>query len=147
MKEMVKRRLKLGKDEERAKRRYLPTNYHRDIYLKIHYFKQQDSSMENYLAEFVNLIINGHLQEFEDQVIARYLVGLRFNIARVIFMQPYNTLHDVIKLALKIEDLNKYGSSITTKSVAKERFAKGLTYWNNNGSKTILTPQVKIEVH
>ena len=50
-------------------------------------------------------------------------------------MQPYNTLHDVIKLALKVEALNKYGSSITSKSVAKERFSKGSTNWNTNGSK------------
>ena len=50
-------------------------------------------------------------------------------------MQPYNTLHDVIKLALKVEALNKYGSSITSKSVAKERFAKGSTNSNTNGSK------------
>ena len=42
-------------------------------------------------------------------------------------MQPNNTLHDVIKLSLKVEALNKYGSSITNKSVAKGRFAKGLT--------------------
>ena len=62
-------------------------------------------------------------------------------------MPPYNTLHDVIKLALKVEALNKYGSSITTKSVAKERFAKGSTYWNTNGSKNTLTPQVKSEEH
>ena len=55
-------------------------------------------------------------------------------------MQPYNALHDVIKLALKVEALNKYESSITTKSVAKERFVKGSTSWNPNGSKPILTP-------
>ena len=103
--------------------------------------------MEEYSTEFENLIINGGLQESEEQDIAHYLVGLRFDIARVIFMQPYNTLHDVIKLALKVEALNKYESSITTKSVAKERFAKVLTYLNTNSSKTTLKPQVMSEVH
>ena len=53
----------------------------------------------------------------------------------------------MIKLAFKVEDLNKYGSSITTNSVSKGRFAKNLTYWNTNGSKTTLKPQVKSEVH
>ena len=39
-------------------------------------------------------------------------------------MQPYNTLHDVIQLTLKVKALNKYESSITTMSVAKGRFAQ-----------------------
>ena len=53
----------------------------------------------------------------------------------------------MIKLALKVEALDKYESSITTRSVAKERFAKGSTSWNPNGSKPTLTPQVKSKVH
>ena len=97
------------------------------------------------MSEFENLIING--DTCKRQVTACYLVGLRFDIGRVIFMQPYNTLHDVIKLALKVEALNKHGSSITTKSVTKERFAKGSTSWNPNGGKPTPTPQVKSKVH
>ena len=103
--------------------------------------------MEEYLAEFEKLIINGDLQESEEQVITRYLVGLRFDIVRVIFMQPYNTLHDVIQLTLKFEALNKYESSITTMSVAKRRFAKDSTSKNPSDAKTSPKPQVKSEVH
>ena len=40
VKDMVKIRFKLRKYEKIAKRNYLPDNYHRDIYLKIHNFKQ-----------------------------------------------------------------------------------------------------------
>ena len=72
--------------KKELKMKYLPLNYRQDIYLKIQNFKQQDLSVEEYSTEFENLIINGDLQEFEKQVIARYLVGLRFNIVRVIFM-------------------------------------------------------------
>ena len=53
----------------------------------------------------------------------------------------------MIKLALKVEALNKYGSSTTTKSVVEKSFVEVLTSWNPNDSKTILTPQVKNEVH
>ena len=62
-------------------------------------------------------------------------------------MQPYNTLHDVIKLALKVEALNKYGSSITTKSVTKERFAEGSTSWNPNGGKPCTAPKNTLEFY
>ena len=52
--------------KKEMKRRYFPTNYHQDIYLQFHNFKQQDLSVEEYLAKFVNLIITGDLQEAEE---------------------------------------------------------------------------------
>ena len=64
-------------------------------------------------------MIKGDLQEAEEQSIARYLAGMRFEIARLIYLQPYNTLQDVMELALKVESLNKYETSITTKSTTK----------------------------
>ena len=107
------------KMKKELKMRYLHTNYRQDIYFKIQNFKQQDLNVEEYSAEFENLIINGDLQESKEQLIASYLVALTVDIARVIFMQQYNTLQDVIKLSLKVEDLNKYRSSTTVRSVAK----------------------------
>ena len=59
--------------------------------------------MEEYSAKFVNFIIKGDLQEAEEMCIAHhYIAGLRYGIARVIFLQPYNRLQDVMKLALKV---------------------------------------------
>ena len=82
--------------------KYLSFNYRQDIYLKIQNFKQQDLSVEEYSAKFVNLIIKVDLQEAEEICVAHYIVGLRFDIARVIFLQPYHSLQDVIILALKV---------------------------------------------
>ena len=70
--------------------------------------------MEEYSAEFENLMIKGDLREAEEQSIVGYLVGMRFDISRTIYMHPYNTFQDMIKLALKIEVLT------TTRSVATE---------------------------
>ena len=58
--------------------------------------------MEEFSAEFENLMIKGDLQEVEEQSIVRYLAGLRFKISKTVQLQPYNTLQDVIKLALKL---------------------------------------------
>ena len=88
--------------KKELKRKYLSFNYRKDIYLKIHNFKQQDLSVEGYLAKFLNWIIKGDLQEAEEICIAHYIVGLRYDIARVIFLKPYHSLQDVIKLALKV---------------------------------------------
>ena len=45
------------KMKKEQKIRYLPTNYMIDIYLKFQNFKQQDLSVKEYSAKFVNLII------------------------------------------------------------------------------------------
>ena len=63
--------------------------------------------MEEYSAEFENLMIKGDLQEAEEQSIARYLACLRFEISKTVQLQPYNTLQDVIKVALKVEALKQ----------------------------------------
>ena len=71
---------------------------------------------------------------------------MRFEIATVIYLQPYNTLQDVMKLTLKVEALNKYGSSITTRSTTKEGFIKNSTARSPSGTKTTLKSQVKSDV-
>ena len=53
----------------------------------------------------------------------------------------------MIKLALKVEALNKYRSFTTIRSVAKEGFAKDLISMNPSDYKVTQKPQVKSEVH
>ena len=90
--------------------------------------------MEEYSTEFENLMIKGDLREAEEQSIVGYLVGMRFDISRIIYMHPYNTLQDMIKLALKIEVLT------TTRSVAKEGFVEDSTSRNPTDAKTTPKP-------
>ena len=133
------------KMKKELKRKYLPFHYRQDIFLKIQNLKQQNLTVEEYSAEFENLIIKGDLQEAEEQSIARYLSGLRFEISKTVQLQPYNTLQDVIKLALKVEALNKYGGFTTNR--IKEGFIKNSTSRGPSSAKTTLKPQVKGEVH
>ena len=84
------------------------------------------------------------MQEVEEICIAHKIAGLRFDIAIVIFLQPYHNLQDVMKLALKVGAKNKSGNSTTTKSVANEGFVEVSNSWNHSGTKTTPT-QVKSE--
>ena len=92
-------------------------------------------------------MINGELRKAEEQSIVRYLPSMRFDIARIIYMQPYNTLQDVIKFTLKVEALKKYKSSTITWSVGKEGFSEDSASRNPNDAKTTPKPQVKSEVN
>ena len=131
--------------KKELKRKYLPFHYRQDIFLKIQNLKQQNLTVEEYSAEFENLMFKGDLQEAKEQSIARYLAGLRFKISKTFQLQPYNTLQDVIKLALKVEALNKYGGFTT--NWIKEEFIKNSTSRGPSSAKTTLKPQVKGEVH
>ena len=95
---------------------------------------------------FENLMIKGDVQEAEEQSIAHYLASLRFEIDRVIYLQPYNTLQDVMELGLKVKALIQYVSSITTRSTTKEGFIKSSTVRSPSGNKTTFKPQVRSDV-
>ena len=51
------------KVKKELKRKYLPFHYRQDIFLKIQNLKQQNLTVEEYSAEFENLMIKGDLQE------------------------------------------------------------------------------------
>ena len=52
--------------KKELKRKYLPFHYRQDIFLKIPNLKQRNLTMEEYSAEFENLMIKGDLQEAEE---------------------------------------------------------------------------------
>ena len=54
------------KMKKELKRKYLPFHYCQDIFLKIQNLKQQNLTVEEYSAEFENLMIKGDLQEAEE---------------------------------------------------------------------------------
>uniref|UniRef100_A0A2N9EJL2 Integrase catalytic domain-containing protein n=1 Tax=Fagus sylvatica TaxID=28930 RepID=A0A2N9EJL2_FAGSY len=60
-------------------------------------------SVEEYTVEFDHLMIRCDVVEQEEQMIARYLNGLRVEISDVMQLQPYWTYNDVCKLAMKVE--------------------------------------------
>ena len=115
------------KIKKELKRKYLSVDYHQDIYIKIKNFNQQDLSVEEYLTKILNFIIKRDLQEVKEICIACYIIDLRFDIARVIFLKLYHSLQDVMKLSLKVEAKKKYRNSTITKSVAKGGFVEGST--------------------
>ena len=86
-------------------------------------------TVEEYVQEFETLKIRSGAVEPPRQILARFVPGLKSEIACVVELQRYDTLGEAIQLALKVErqrrsfanraSTNRYGS--VTKS-----------YWSNN---------------
>jgi hypothetical protein len=96
-----------AKMKRELKRKYLPDHYKQDAFMKFHNFKQRELSVEEYTAEFDHLMIRCDVVEQEEQMIARYLGGLRVEISDVVQLQPYWNYYDVCKLAMKVEKQQK----------------------------------------
>ena len=72
------------KMKHELKRKYFPDNYRQDIFLKIHNFRQKEMIVAKYTVEFDHLMLKGKLTKPEEQTIARYLRGLKYEISNVV---------------------------------------------------------------
>ena len=85
--------------------------------MKFHNFKQFDLFVDDYTREFEYLMLKCDVVEPKEQTIARYLGGLKKEIAEVIKLQWYWTFNDVRKLALIVEQQRKDLRRYATKSM------------------------------
>jgi len=82
---------------------FLPESYKQDMYNPIFSLKQNNISVSECMREFEQLPLRGDIHELQEQIVARFLNGLKPLIARKAELQTYFTLNDVFKLALKVE--------------------------------------------
>ena len=92
-------------------------------------------NVEKYTIEFDSLMIKKELREAKEQSIACYLDGLKYEISNVLYLQQYCSLHDVMKLALKVERQLKAKGVTTSRIRTKYGYVKGM------GSMSFPTPK------
>ncbi|XP_061364670.1 uncharacterized protein LOC133308096 [Gastrolobium bilobum] len=83
--------------------KFLPAQYRQEAFIEYHNFRQRDLTVEQYTTEFDRLRMRCDMVEEDEQVIARYLGGLRDEISDVVYLQQYWSYEDVCKLSLKVE--------------------------------------------
>ena len=66
------------------KKKYLPSDYKQETYLKPHNLKQGSMSVDDCTPEFDNLMLKASIKEPEEQTIARYLGGLKYDVANIV---------------------------------------------------------------
>ncbi|KAJ8648415.1 hypothetical protein MRB53_001438 [Persea americana] len=119
--------------------------------------QQRLDSYENHVADVENDSENGSSSGNEDdvnpfhripepepkeQTIARYLGGLKEEVADVVQLQPYWSFNDMRKLALKVEKQQKEAKKRGFRSVAKEsssNWGSAPSYKPNTAAKSSTT--------
>lgn len=90
------------KMKRELRKRFLSENYRQDNFTKFYNFKQYNMAVEEYIKEFEYLMLRCDITEPEEQTIARFLGGLKRELADAIKLQPFWTFNDVRRLAITL---------------------------------------------
>lgn len=86
--------------------------------------------MEDYMLDFHRLVSKNDLNESNEQMIARYVGGLKFFIQEKILLHAILTLDDVVNMADQIEKSTSKSSRFASTSAGQE-VEKHHNNWNS----------------
>ncbi|XP_071924800.1 uncharacterized protein [Coffea arabica] len=95
------------------KKRFVPSHYHRDLYQKYQTLTQGQRSVEDYYKDMEISMLRADIQEDREATMARFLSGLRAEIADQLELQYYVEIDDMVDKAIKIEQRLKRGGTTT----------------------------------
>ncbi|XP_022019164.1 uncharacterized protein LOC110919194 [Helianthus annuus] len=93
---------------------FLPHNFQRLMYQRLLNLKQGAKSVDDYTTEFYQLIVRDDIQEPEEQLVSRYIGGLRVQIMEAVNLFDPLTIPEAHQRALAFEKQNcRVGGSFT----------------------------------
>ena len=90
-------------DWEKMKSHFLPFGYTQALYQRLHSLRQGTRSVDDYTEEFHQLIARNDLSETEEQLVARYLGGLRQTLQDVLSLHSLWTVSEAYQRAFVAE--------------------------------------------
>ncbi|XP_076944916.1 uncharacterized protein LOC143615753 [Bidens hawaiensis] len=86
---------------------FLPHNFQRLMYQHLQNLKQGSRSVDEYTTEFYHLISRNDIQETDEQIVARYIGGLRVQIMDSVNLFDPLTVAEAYQRALAFEKKNR----------------------------------------
>nr|GEW22846.1 reverse transcriptase domain-containing protein [Tanacetum cinerariifolium] len=96
---------------------FIPHNYQQLMYQRLQNLKQGSKSVEDYTTEFYQLITRNDIQEREDQLVSRYIGGLRVQIMDSVNMFDPMTLFNAFQRALAFKKQNRRAGSSSSPAI------------------------------
>lgn len=87
----------------RLRENFLLIDFAQSIFIKFNTLQQGNKSVTDYTEEFYKLMARSSSQESEDQLVARYVNGLKTTIRDEVEMRQLWRLNDAYQLASKVE--------------------------------------------
>ncbi|XP_068638446.1 uncharacterized protein [Aristolochia californica] len=92
-----------AKMKKKMKGQFLPFGYTQTLFKRLHLLQQGSRSVDDYTEEFYQLIARNDLSETEEQMVARYLGGLRQPLQDVLSLHSLWTISEAYQCALIVE--------------------------------------------
>jgi hypothetical protein len=121
----------------KMKAKFIPRDYQITLFRRMQNLRQKLMTVKEYTEEFYRLNIRAGHRESDDEKVARYLNGLRYDIQDELSMLTIRTVEDAYQMALKAEEKlsRKQGqrgrgrSQPRGKAVVQERTQKPKEDW------------------
>ncbi|XP_071901035.1 uncharacterized protein [Coffea arabica] len=126
------------------KRRFVPSHYHRDLYQKLQTLTQGQRSVEDYYKDMEISMLRANIQEDREATMARFLNGLRVEIADQLELQYYVEIEHMVEKAIKIEQRLKRRGTTTNYNPHPQTFPRPFQpRREERGSNAWTTPKPK----
>ena len=86
---------------------FVPNHYYRDLHKKLQTMVQGNRSVEDYYKEMEVTMLQADIVEDQEATMARFLNGLRSEIAELVELQNYVEVWELVDKASKIERIQK----------------------------------------
>jgi Icc-related predicted phosphoesterase len=128
----------------KMKEKFIPRDYQITLFQRMKNLRQKLMSVKEYTEEFYGLNIRAGHHEIDDEKVARYMNGLRYEIQDEMSMMTIQTVEDAYQMALKAEEKlsRKQGqrgrgrSQPRGKTIVQDRNHKPKEYWNKPQTRT-----------
>jgi hypothetical protein len=116
----------------KLKAKFIPKDYQVNMFRKLQNLRQKGLSVKEYTEEFYKLNIRAGHRENDEEKVARYINGLRYEIQDEINMMTMRTMEDAYQVALKAEEKlarkksqrNRGKSPSRGRGIVREKFQK-----------------------
>jgi hypothetical protein len=88
----------------KMKAKFIPRDYHITLFRRMQNLRQKLMTVKEYTEEFYKLNIRAGHRESDDEKVAKYMNGLRYNIQDEMSMRTIIMVEDAYQMALKDEE-------------------------------------------
>jgi hypothetical protein len=127
----------------KMKAKFIPRDYQITLFRRMQNLRQKMMTVKEYIEELYKLNIRAGHRDNDDEKVARYLNGLRYDIQDEMSMVTIRTIEDAYQMALKAEEKlgHKQGqrgrgrSQPRGKAVAQDKYQKPKEEWKKPQGK------------
>ncbi|XP_031375623.1 uncharacterized protein LOC116190098 [Punica granatum] len=117
------------------RRRFVPSHYYRDLYLKLQNLKQGSKTVEEYHKEMEIAMIRANVEEDREATMARFISGLNREIANIVELHHYVELEELVHMAMKVERQLKKGGRSSSRFESSNSNSKWTSKFEGAGPK------------